>query len=63
MKHEWPFHIVVFAAKAANDRLEADNRRFLEADAQWRMHDLLRPSGGSASAECGGARPDHGRLT
>ena len=33
---ERPNHIIVFAAKAANDRLEADNRRFLELDAEWR---------------------------
>ncbi len=36
---ERPVHIIIVAAKTRNDTLQADNGRFLKADAKWRMRD------------------------
>lgn len=50
---ERPVHIVVVAAKTANDTLEANNRSFLTPDADWLMRDPFRHSSRAVSGEYG----------
>jgi SAM-dependent methyltransferase len=48
---ERPVHIVIVAAKTANDALVPDNQRFLKPDAEWRTRDPFRRSSRGMTCE------------
>ena len=48
---ERPEHIIIVAARSANEATEAANRCFLKPEAQWRIRDHFRRSSRGASGE------------